>query len=107
MNEPVLRPAPPEGEASAPCPPGCVAEAACRWNGQEMEAVYNPDRHRVAFLGDSMPQVESRLRAAGWEQAGRDESGTTMWVLDQAEAARSRLARLPATPTRSRDLALP
>lgn len=107
-TKPFLRPAPPEGEPSPPCPPGCVAEVARNWNGELVEVVYDPDRHRVAFFwGDPKPQVEAALRAEGWKQVGRDETAAGMWVLDKVAAARTRLQRTPTMPARSRDLILP
>lgn len=92
--EPVFRPAPPEGSASAPCPPGCVVEPAGLWKGEPAEVVYDPRRYGVAFvIGRPSAALEEALRGGGWVRADADHN-KYLWVLDRVSVARSRLAAL-------------
>lgn len=93
MNSPYLRPAPPEGEPSGPCPPGHVAEPAGLFDGERREVVYDPRRHGVLFLrGTSNERLEAQLRGAGWERAGADPN-SQWWVRDKLAATQERLTR--------------
>lgn len=98
MNEPYLRPAPPEGEPAALCPPGGQAESAGIWDGKAMEVVYDPRRHDVVFLrGAASAAVEGGLRATGWKHR-LSEGANQMWTRDRSALARRRLDRLRSAP---------
>lgn len=90
--DPYLRPARPDGQPPAACPPGHLAEPAGLWGRQHMEVVYDPSLHDVCIvrgrLGDA---VGSGLRGAGW-QPRQSADGTQMWIRDRAAAARAQLA---------------
>ena len=102
MDSPFLREAPPEGQPSAPCPPGWAAEPAGRWQGGHSEVVYDPRRHDVVFLrGTVEPGVLTGLEAAGYERRGVD-AGSELWVRDRARRAQllpvPRAAQRPSLP---------
>ncbi len=91
--EPYLRPGPPEGQPSEPCPAGCVAEPAGTWEGQPQEIVYDPRRHQITLLhGRPSAAFEAALTETGWEpQAVEGEH--QWWVRDRLAEARRQLAR--------------
>jgi hypothetical protein len=95
MDDPFLRPAPPEGAPSAPCPPGCAAEPAGLWHGRQMEVVYDPRRHDVLFLRGRQTELEPRLGDIGWQHA-RTDGSNQMWVRDRAAVAGQALDRAAA-----------
>ncbi len=98
MREPYLRPAPPEGAPSPPCPVGHQAEAAGTWRGTPMEVVYDPRRHDVAFLrGTVSAKVVDGLRDTGWEHRLSD-GANQMWTRDRAALARRRLDQSRSAP---------
>ena len=102
--EPYLRPAPPEGAAPLPCPPGWTAEPAGIWDGRHQEVVYNPRRHDVLIVrGALSPAVESSLPAIGWAEA-RSSDDARMWVRDRAAMTRAALDRLERGPQLAREL---
>lgn len=90
MDDPFLRPAPPEGHPSAPCPPGWAVEPAGLWHDRQMEVVYDPSRHDVLFLRGRQPMLEPRLGDIGWEHTLSD-GDNQMWVRDRAALARRAL----------------
>ncbi len=99
MNQPYLRPAPPEGVPSADCPPGRQAEPAGVWHGRAMEVVYDPHRHDVVFLrGEQSTTVHGGLADNRYERALSD-GPNQMWVRDRIALARRRLARVAPTAT--------
>ncbi|HZT66523.1 MAG TPA: hypothetical protein VFA11_12105 [Acidimicrobiales bacterium] len=79
MTRPYFRPAPPEGTASAPCPPGWAAAPAGTWRGARLEVIYDPSRHRVVFLHGPSEVVTRALARSGFSCWDRD-GGTEMWV---------------------------
>jgi hypothetical protein len=98
MNEPFLRPAPPEGAPSLPCPEGHASQVIGFWNGEWSEVVYDPARHDVAVMrGGVSATVEDGLRSIGYEHRlsdGPDE----IWVRDRAALARRRLDQVRSAP---------
>lgn len=102
--EPFMRPAPPEGSPSAPCPPGWTSERAGLWDGQHQEVVFNPRRHDVLIVrGGLSTNVESTLPSIGWTQA-RSTDGARMWVRDRLAMTRAALDRLEQRPRVAREL---
>lgn len=97
MNEPFLRPAPPEGAPSLSCPEGQVAHPAGIWHGKAMEVVFDPARHDVALLREGVSaNVEDGLRSVGYEHRLTDGSNQ-IWIRDRAGIARQRLERVRST----------
>lgn len=90
MDDPFLRPAPPEGEPSAPCPPGWVCHPAGVWHERHMEVVYDPNRHDVLFLRGRQPGIEPLLGDIGWDQALSD-GDNQMWIRDRVAVAQRAL----------------
>lgn len=89
--DPYLRPAPPDGDPSGPCPPGHVAEPAGLWNDRHMEIVYDPRRHDVCFMrGRAGDGVHDGLAASGWEATATD-GRSQLWIRDRADAMRQLL----------------
>lgn len=103
--DPYLRPAPPDGEASAPCPPGHVAEPAGLWDDHHQEVVYDPQQHDICIVrGRTGEVIDHGLTMTGWERA-RDQDGAQMWVRDRAAAARTLLASTTTTGVSERGMA--
>lgn len=99
MSEPYLRPQPPEGVPSAPCPPGQLVEAAGVWGGEVMEVVYDPRHHDVVFVrGEVSAKIQSGLVDTGWEHRLTD-GANQMWVRDRRALAHRRLQRAQPTHT--------
>lgn len=95
--DPYLRPAPPDGRNSKPCPPGQVAEPAGLWEGEHKEIVYDPSEHEVLIVrGNVAEALDSGLTKTGWQRQHED-GATHLWVRDRVEAARQAFAA--ATPT--------
>lgn len=89
--DPYLRPAPPEGDQSEPCPPGHVAEPAGLWNDRQVEVVYDPARHDVCFMrGRAGDGVHDGLQSSGWEPTASD-GRSQLWIRDRADAMRQLL----------------
>lgn len=94
MPDPYLRPAAPEGEPPAPCPPGHIASPAGVWNGRNCEVVYDPDRHDVAMVRGCLDgRLTGGLAATGFVLAQGDGE-SSLWVRDRMAALRHRLDRL-------------
>lgn len=103
-TDPYLRPVPPEGTPSPPCPPGWVAEPIGRWDGQPREVVYQPRRHDILIVrGAPSPKVEGALPGTGWAQAHATD-GARMWVRDRLALTRDALDRLQHRPVPARTL---
>lgn len=84
--DPYLRPAPPDGDPSAPCPPGHIAEPAGLWNDRQVEVVYDPTRHDVCFMrGCAGDGVQDGLQSSGWEPTASD-GRSQLWIRDRADA---------------------
>ena len=102
--DPYLRPGPADGEPSAPCPPGHVAEAAGLWDDRHMEVVYNPQRHDICIVrGRTRHVVDDGLTETGWQPV-REQDGAQMWVRDRADAARTLLATATTSESPQRGL---
>lgn len=96
MKRPYLRPAPPEGTPSAPCPLGWTAVPAGRWRRGAVEVVFHPSAHKVVFLRAGSAPTRAALARAGFSCWGRD--GTSeMWVagVSQRRAGPSRRSAGP------------
>lgn len=103
--DPYLRPAPADGEASAPCPPGHIAEPAGLWDDHHQEVVYDPQQHDICIVrGRTGEVIDHGLTMTGWERA-REQDGAQMWVRDRAAAARTLLASTTTTSTPERGMA--
>jgi len=103
--DPYLRPAPADGEASSPCPPGHIAEPAGLWDDHHQEVVYDPQQHDICIVrGRPGEVIDHGLTMTGWERA-REQDGAQMWIRDRAAAARALLASTTTTATPERGMA--
>ena len=94
MPDPYLRPAGPEGEPPAPCPPGHIASPVGRWQGRDCEVVYDPNRHDVAMVRGRLDErLTGGLTDTGFVLA-HDDGESSLWVRDRFAALCRRLDRL-------------
>ncbi|MCU0267296.1 MAG: hypothetical protein MUF83_01480 [Acidimicrobiales bacterium] len=75
-------------------PVGWVSEPAGQWAGREVEVVYDPGRHDVAFVrGDVTDEARAGFAEGGYRRVAVD--GTSeMWVRDHAEVVAAALDRV-------------
>jgi hypothetical protein len=87
-------------------PVGWVSEPAGQWAGKEVDVVYDPRRHDVAFLrGEPGNNIRDGFRDTGYRRVAVDGTNE-MWVRDRLAAtidALDRVAR-PVERQRSADL---
>lgn len=77
-------------------PQGWIAEPISRWDGSEVEVVYDPRRFEVAVTSSSGASTAS-FEAGGWElQATDGRQG--LWIRDRTVAAHAALAQHDQRP---------
>lgn len=97
--DPYLRPASPDDDHPAPCPPGHVAESAGIWGDGHKEVVYDPSQHDVLVVRGRIGEViDHGLSVTGWERQIESDSAQ-LWIRDRAAATRTLLAVTATEPS--------
>ena len=74
-------------------PVGWVSEPAGRWGGREVDVVYDPRRHDVAFVRhDVGDDVRDGFREVGYRRVAVD-GDAEMWVRDRAATVAAAMDR--------------
>lgn len=75
-------------------PVGWVSEPAGQWAGKEVDVVYDPRRHDVAFVrGDAGDEARAGFRGVGYRRVSID-GANEMWVRDRIEVVSSAMDRV-------------
>jgi len=75
-------------------PVGWVSEPAGEWAGKEVDVVYDPRRHDVAFLrGDAGDEVRDGIRGIGYRRVSIDGTNE-MWVRDRVAVISAAMDRV-------------
>ena len=75
-------------------PVGWVSEPAGQWGGKEVDVVYDPRRHDVAFVRhDVGDQVREGFGDVGYRRVAVD-GDKEMWVRDRVESVTAALDRI-------------
>lgn len=74
-------------------PPGWVTEPAGRWDGVEVDVVYDPRCREVMFSPPTEPSRTAQVEEAGWRVVSAAPE-RVFWTRDRSAATRSVLGRL-------------
>lgn len=75
-------------------PVGWVSEPAGQWAGKEVDVVYDPRRHDVAFVrGDTGDEVRKGFQGVGYRRVSIDGTNE-MWVRDRVEVVTAAMDRV-------------